>query len=200
MSKRIELNASILVPDGQRGVLWEAGSLSLMELTLACYVYSPWSPAVSPEVIIILWPELWGMTGSHIPALLACWVHVGLVAIGAGVGQAGLGEGRTYYKRLCTSCIVDRFPDYSTVTQMTRFGSGSLGYTKIMWNLHIVPQSPHPFKGCCFLRYQPSDCGFWISQAKDFWRVGDRGVVAEERKTGWECTLSIFVVKFLSQQ
>lgn len=91
MSKRIELNASILVPDGQRGVLWEAGSLSLMELTLACSVYSPWSPAVSPEVIIILWPELWGMTGSHIPALLACWVHVGLVAIGAGVGQAGLG-------------------------------------------------------------------------------------------------------------
>lgn len=60
-----------------------------MEVTLGCYIYSPCSPAVSPEVITH-WPELWGMTGSHVLALWACWVHLGSVVIEEGVRQAGL--------------------------------------------------------------------------------------------------------------
>lgn len=58
---------------GKGGGLWEAGSLSLMQVTPACYIYSPRSPAVSPEVIT---PQPAGAVGDgrkSYPALLARW-------------------------------------------------------------------------------------------------------------------------------
>lgn len=46
-------------------------------------------------------------------------------------------EGKTYCKQFRQYFIVDRFLDYYTMTQTTRFGLGSLGCRKIMWNLYI---------------------------------------------------------------
>lgn len=105
----LHLMPGLWSPRRTEGVLREVGALSLMELTPASDVYSPWSPAVSPEVII-LWPQLWGMAGSHIPALLACWVRIGLVAIGVGVGQAGLAGSKNLLQALLTIVYCGQIP------------------------------------------------------------------------------------------
>lgn len=86
MSKRVLGNARTLVLDGQR---WPCGSwISLpggSDISLLCLQ--------SPGFLQCLgkpppgWPAP-GMTGSDTPALLACWLHVGLVAVGEGAGWA----------------------------------------------------------------------------------------------------------------
>lgn len=91
-----------------------------------------------------------------------------LVAIGE---QAGL-LGRENPTADNPDCIVDGLLDYSTETQTARFGRSARAAERENCEIvNIFPESPHHFKGPCFLSNPSRDCGCWVFLARDLWRL-----------------------------